>query len=154
MTEVGSPPEAEVNLSTRRQIGYFDRAVRRRLADFKGREGIQVRRVESDGLDYYYQADLSIADHSYFTVQRRGEDFSVEFGREGDKLIKRVIFEHSSDEVKAVLSVRSVTYDEAQALLVVMRRPKAFTVKNPPDIINLSPQEAGSVATSTQDVFS
>lgn len=145
MTEVGSPPEAEVNLASRRQIGYFDRTVNRRLAKLDlPRDMRQINRITTGGLEFDYQID--VRDHKpYFTARRAGSEVEIEYGREGDRLL-RTVFLVTSEAQGEVLSERPVTYDEAQALLVVMRRPKAFTAENPPSIVNLSPEEAELVA--------
>lgn len=147
MSETGiSHSETSVNLASKRQAGYFERTVRRSIDNQTAHESIRLRRVESGGLDFYYQAGTGEIQNSYFAIQRQGDDFAVEFGREGDEIIRRVVRENPSDEVKSVLSERPVTFDEAQAVLVVMCRPKAFTVENPPEVMNLTPEEAQLVA--------
>lgn len=146
MIEAVMPPEEVVNLASKRQIVYFDRTVRKRFTNTPGSEAVKVVNVKGSGVDYFYHADPEVADNSYFAAQRIGERHAIEFGREGDRLLRRVMVDNPSNEVMRDVSERPLTVDEAQVLLEVMRHPKAFTAENPPALMTLTPQEMELVA--------
>lgn len=140
MEQLGLTQEPDLSDSAEgtRILRSFERVIDNKLSTLKPAQELgKVLRMESGGLEFYYQREIRESLRPYFTIKAVDSNSMYEFGLEEGSLVRRVLnigedgLLTNEDEPG-----KKISLDEAKALLVVMKRPKAFTRENPPGFLS------------------
>jgi hypothetical protein len=149
MVEVLVEHSEKVAGASKEQITTFKNLIGRKISRLSPdiKKG-QVRREKTENLEFYYQKRLADRVEFIFAVHDVNNDLVFEFGLDGDGLVRSVLKEDAKADPfkRELLTARPLSFEEVNALIFVMRKPRAFTSQNPPGIIALNPEEAAAVA--------